>query len=74
MTADLDAALAAEEHRQGAPYVAEPGHCGTCAEVDRAWAQATCEHGDWVSIRDFGDPHDTQLCSWCGETIKVVVR
>lgn len=38
---DLDYELAAEEHRQGRPYLADPDHCHRCATVDQAWAQAT---------------------------------
>ena len=30
---DLDAALAAEEHRQGMRYGEDPSHCGDCRDV-----------------------------------------
>jgi hypothetical protein len=61
----LAAAIAAEEHRQGRPYAADPEHCETCAEVDRAWMQATCKHRYAVEITRIEDPRQRWLCIHC---------
>jgi hypothetical protein len=72
MTTDvLAAALAVEEHQQGRPYLADPEHCARCAEVDRAWMQAICEHADWVDLTAFGSPQLQRLCDQCGHLWEV---
>ena len=68
---DLTAKLAAEEHAQGRPYTADPQHCERCAEVDRAWAVATCEHADYVDITQMCDPMLQRLCNSCGTITEV---
>jgi rubrerythrin len=64
----LAAALAAEEHRQGRPYLADPEHCDGCADVDWRWEQATCTHGRRVDIRSLEDAREHWYCDDCGHT------
>lgn len=68
VTDALDTELAAEEHRQGRPYLADPEHCERCAEVDRAWAAAVCRHESYVKIHEFGVPYHKCVCNRCGHT------
>ena len=62
----LAAAIAAEEHRQGRPYTADPEHCDGCADVDRCWEQATCEHGSYVEMYSLGSARSVRSCLHCG--------
>lgn len=81
MTTDLDAAIAAEEHQQGRPYIAGQ-HCERCADVDRAWGEAariqkrrTCKHENVETI-DLpaalcGDPWESiRQCRECGGVVE----
>lgn len=63
---DMAVILAAEEHRQGRPYLADPEHCARCAEVDRAWAVATCEHEDHYDVTALNSPRFQRICQRCG--------
>lgn len=65
-------AIADEEHRQGRPYLADPDHCARCAEIDALWAQAVCEHDDYVELRELCSPISTRLCQDCGAVTEVV--
>jgi rubrerythrin len=64
----LAAAIAAEEHRQGRPYTADPEHCERCADVDQAWMQATCQHDRRVDMRSLEDAYELWYCDDCGHT------
>jgi hypothetical protein len=69
---DLEKLLAAEEHRQGLPYLADPGHCVDCAAVDLAWHQAVCQHDDdYQDLVTLGSPVVTRLCNQCGAITEV---
>lgn len=77
MTDDLDERIAAAEHDGGRAYLAEPEHCERCAEVDRAWAQAVCEHenAETITLLDVcGRREHLTQCEDCGTAIKQVTE
>lgn len=71
---DLGEILAAEEHHQGLQYTADPDHCVMCAEVDRAWAQATCGHSNVVEFPELCEPYRWGLCNDCGAEVRRDLR
>lgn len=66
---DIDGVLAAEEHRQGRPFTADPDHCHGCAEVDQAWQQAVCEHAERIEVSALGVWPRRFMCRDCGDEV-----
>lgn len=64
---DIGTILAAEERRQGLPYIAGD-HCALCADIDRAWQQATCEHANQLDVTQLDAQKRQSLCNDCGAT------
>jgi hypothetical protein len=81
----LAAALAAEEHRQGRPYTADPEHCERCADIDAAWHEAqrverraNCDHteSETVTLSSVGCGRHAHLvrCADCGVDLEQITE
>jgi hypothetical protein len=69
---DLDAEIAAEDHRQGREY-GVPGHCGPCRDEVRRRLQEQCPHDGSETLTGLTLAGTVvlsmRLCTTCGKQL-----